>query len=137
MNTDFDDETSGEITSETITGTIVGTHFRQPHEKECYATLSAGDTVTLIREPENQYDPMALKVMFLANHVGYIARDIAASISYQMDEVNCTTTTGVLTTPHISRNVKHWEVEVNMDFGTDPDEEYFATGNADDLSDYY
>ena len=53
---------------------IVGVNFR-PHEaKVAHAALSIGDEVFLEPEPENPYDPMAVKVIASDEHIGYIAR---------------------------------------------------------------
>lgn len=36
--------------------------------------VSVGDEITLVPEPNNEYDTMAIKVMLGANHIGYINR---------------------------------------------------------------
>ena len=40
---------------------------------------------TLVREPDNPYDPNAIKVMLGDNGLGYIPRGVASSISPLMD----------------------------------------------------
>jgi hypothetical protein len=48
--------------------------------------LSAGDRVNLIREPDNRYDPNAIRVDSSFGHIGYIPADTAANnLASQMD----------------------------------------------------
>jgi len=46
--------------------------------------------VDLVREPENQFDPNAVKVILLEHipglHIGYLPKDIAAVLAPQVDE---------------------------------------------------
>lgn len=49
--------------------TLVGTQFRFGHD-----FLEKGDEVTLVKEPDNQYDKEAIKVMLEGpGHIGYVA----------------------------------------------------------------
>lgn len=61
---------------------IVGTHFRPSEAKQICNALSAGDEVTLVPEPENPYDPMAVAVYSEDEHLSYIAR----ANNYQVSE---------------------------------------------------
>lgn len=67
--------------------TIVGTSFR-PHEaKVVFQHITLGETAfTLEREPENAYDPMAIKVIYQDEHVGYLARQNNAAIAVALDD---------------------------------------------------
>lgn len=70
-----------------IEGTrLVGAHFRSPEEKEVVKTLSRGDILQLIREPDNSYDENAIKVMKDDIHLGYIPKDLAAVIASKLDQ---------------------------------------------------
>jgi len=46
--------------------------------------------VDLVREPENQFDPNAIKVILAEHtpglHIGYLSREIAAMLAPQIDE---------------------------------------------------
>jgi hypothetical protein len=53
---------------------VVGTHFRPSEAKVIANALSNGDEVTLLPEPENPYDPMAVAVYADDVHIGYLAR---------------------------------------------------------------
>lgn len=48
--------------------------------------------VDLVREPKNQFDPNAVKVILMEHtsglHIGYLPRDIASMLAPQMDEGN-------------------------------------------------
>ena len=61
---------------------IVGTHFRPSEAKSLANSLSPGEYVELEPEPENPYDPMAVRVMYESEHIGYIARQN----NYQVSE---------------------------------------------------
>jgi hypothetical protein len=45
--------------------------------------------VTFIREPTDQYDRNAFRVEVAGEHVGYLAREIAATIAKQADKARC------------------------------------------------
>lgn len=66
---------------------IVGMHFRGAEAKEYASALQPGDTLSLEREPENEYDQNAIKVMTPGGmHLGYIERTQAAWISGWLDQ---------------------------------------------------
>ncbi|MCF6095420.1 HIRAN domain-containing protein [Thermovorax subterraneus] len=46
--------------------------------------------VTLVREPNNKYDPNAIRVEVEGLHVGYIAKEFAAKLAFVMDLLNVT-----------------------------------------------
>lgn len=64
---------------------VVGTCFRgDPHE--ITAGLKEGDPLKLVREPENEYDPRAIKVLNQDGlHIGYVPRIKNEVISNLMD----------------------------------------------------
>lgn len=69
---------------------VVGMHFRGEHAKSYAAALQGGEELFLEREPENEYDQMAIKVLAPAGddkfHLGYIERGAASWIAAEMDE---------------------------------------------------
>lgn len=70
--------------------TVNGVNFRQSFVKEIVRNLSEGDTVFLEREPDNAYDPNAIKVfvddpVHGAVHIGYVAAGTAAELAPIMD----------------------------------------------------
>jgi hypothetical protein len=44
------------------------------------------ERVTLEREPSNEHDDNAIRVVLKGQHIGYIARDVAATLATAMDE---------------------------------------------------
>jgi hypothetical protein len=65
-------------------------HFRGEHAKDYAAMLQGGEELFLEREPDNQFDTFAIKVMAPAGddrfHLGYIEKGAAAWIAPEMDE---------------------------------------------------
>lgn len=62
---------------------IVGVHFRPAEAKQAHNALQIGEQVELEAEPDNAYDPNAVKVMVdighgdsgpIMEHIGYVAR---------------------------------------------------------------
>lgn len=45
-----------------------------PHRKPDLTLLALGDLVSLVPEPENKFDPNAIKVMHGETHLGYIPK---------------------------------------------------------------
>lgn len=69
-----------------------GTFFRTPSERGFADAMSEGLTFTLLREPTNEYDSNAIKVIFtdpddptFSLHLGYVAREVAAWIAPELD----------------------------------------------------
>ena len=66
---------------------IVGMHFRSAEMVEYASALQGGEELSLEREPENQFDQNAIKVLTDGGaHLGYIERGQAAWISGHMEE---------------------------------------------------
>jgi hypothetical protein len=64
---------------------VVGMHFR-PNGKAIVESLIASVEFQLEREPENQYDGFAVKVLYNEHHIGYLERKQAMFISPWMDQ---------------------------------------------------
>lgn len=65
---------------------LVGTHFRDSEAKRLVNALVVGDdNFTFEREPDNEYDPNAIKVLVDDVHVGYLARANNHSLAEDMD----------------------------------------------------
>jgi hypothetical protein len=70
-------------------------HFRGEHAKAWAEAVQDGTEIFYEREPDNQFDPSAIKVMYNMQHVGYVERMQAAFISVQLDrgiEYKCVVT---------------------------------------------
>lgn len=52
--------------------------------QETVAKLSEGDPLTLEREPDNPYDPNAIKVLTEHGEVGYVPREYAAAVGVHL-----------------------------------------------------
>lgn len=68
---------------------LVGMHFRGQHAKEYAAALQPGDTLLLEREPDNEYDENAIKVLTPGDdgfHLAYVNKETAAWLAPEMDE---------------------------------------------------
>lgn len=64
---------------------IVGNRFRGAAEQLAFNHLTDGDELTLVREPDNQYDSNAIKVMQGDLHLGYIPKTQNEELAAQMD----------------------------------------------------
>lgn len=65
---------------------LVGAHFRPAEAKEILKSLSVGDHLTLERDPENQYDQFAVKVMHNDEHLGFIPKTDNYELSRYLDQ---------------------------------------------------
>lgn len=59
---------------------IVGTLYRGPEAVAALARLRRGDTVRLVREPDNRADPDAVAVYSGRHHLGYVPRRAHAEL---------------------------------------------------------
>ena len=64
---------------------LVGANFRPSDARALIPNLQIGDTVTLVREPENPHDSNAVAIMIDDTLVGYIPRVDNALIAQFMD----------------------------------------------------
>lgn len=72
---------------------VVGMHFRGADVKALVANFIPPMTLTLVREPDNQYDAFAVKVLHNGIHIGYIEATAACFLAPHMDdgcEYTCT-----------------------------------------------
>ena len=65
---------------------VVGMHFRGGGAKDVAAAITEATPITLEREPDNQFDAYAIKVLVEDMHIGYIERGQAAWISPLLDD---------------------------------------------------
>ena len=66
--------------------TLVGASFRPKDAKEVLASLTEGDIVQLVCEPDNKYDPNAIQIHYDDHFIGFVAKHEAAVIAADMDE---------------------------------------------------
>lgn len=70
-------------------GLVVGMHFREKEgvpAKSIVSNFIPPVELQLEREPQNAYDPFAVKVLYLGEHIGYIERGVAAFLATWMDQ---------------------------------------------------
>lgn len=65
---------------------IVGTHFRGSEAKQIVNNLDEGDTVDLVREPDNKYDANAVACYVDDVHVGYIPAANNLELALALDD---------------------------------------------------
>ena len=65
---------------------LVGMRFRGQLAVEAVNLLKTGDTIQLQREPDNKFDPNAIKVLLRGVFVAYVARSAAGQIATHMDQ---------------------------------------------------
>lgn len=70
-----------------------GSSFLPKENQEAYKRVVDGDPLLLYREPDNQYDPNAVRVCnLLGAKLAYVAKEDAAAVAMAMDagfEVTC------------------------------------------------
>lgn len=65
---------------------VVGTHFRGSDAKRIVNGMTTGFTdFTFEREPDNEYDSNAIKVIVDNEHIGYLARANNVNLAEAMD----------------------------------------------------
>lgn len=67
----------------------VGNHYRLPEEREMAQIMISTQEpkqVALVREPTNEYDTNAIKVMYQGLHIGYVEGTNAVWIAPYLDE---------------------------------------------------
>jgi hypothetical protein len=58
----------------------------QYHQGEVvWPSLAVGTSLTLVREPENQYDPRAVRIDWQGHKLGYVPRTDNAAVSHLLD----------------------------------------------------
>ena len=63
---------------------VVGNIYRSDAAQEIYATLLPGDRVILAREPDNEYDETAVKVLAKRCKIGYIPAEYSSQIYWHI-----------------------------------------------------
>lgn len=48
--------------------------------------MAVGDALTLVREPDNPHDPLAVKVLWRGHHLGYLPRAENSAVAEAMDQ---------------------------------------------------
>lgn len=64
----------------TFTVRLMGTKFRPPEAREVASNLKPHENVTLVAEPENEYDRNAIRVEVHGEFIGYVQKDMAAAL---------------------------------------------------------
>lgn len=64
---------------------LAGANFRPAAVKEQITNLEIGDTLTLERDPENEYDYNAVKVLFEGEFIGFIPKTDNAFLASWLD----------------------------------------------------
>lgn len=69
---------------------IKGQHFLPPNERQTVAAIPADNdnhvTITLIPEPENEHDPLAVRAEIDGRKIGYLAAEISPLVVWLMKE---------------------------------------------------
>lgn len=101
----------------TYSAKVVGMFFREREgvpAKAIVGNMLPGAELQLEREPDNQYDAYAIKVLASGEHIGYIEKEHAAFIAPDMDDGADTTCT---VTGFIEiKNNNHPLVEIKTSF---------------------
>ena len=64
---------------------IAGVQFRPLEAKESFKGQEVGDELLLEREPDNKYDPNAVKILSGEFHVGYVPKKFSSEVAALMD----------------------------------------------------
>lgn len=64
---------------------LVGTKFRGPEMVALLASLPQGEPLTLVREPDNKFDPFAVQVWARDQHIGYVKGSQVRPLQMKMD----------------------------------------------------
>lgn len=95
-----------------IITTLMGASFRPAEVKDLIRNLDIDDVLTLERDPDNQYDPYAIKLLnddgiFL----GFVAKEQAAELAPLLDLEEATVTAVVVDTTNELKPI----LEINID----------------------
>lgn len=113
---------------------VVGMHFRGTHAKEIAASLTPGDRLHIEREPENQFDANAIKVIHppTEQFIGYIEATQAVWIASEIDNLEHISdgtpetqplATVTVTGHEVERNNIYPIISVEISVGVSPDEQ--------------
>jgi hypothetical protein len=59
--------------------------FRHSAAEDVWAELRQGDRLTLVREPDNEFDPNAIRVEWQGRKLGYVPRKDNAALAWALD----------------------------------------------------
>ena len=93
----------------TLTAPLVGMRHH-PGAAEALSDLGFGDPLTLVREPENQFDENAIQVFSGSTLLGYVKREFAADWAPAFDE------DGVIPQAKLGFESSGWP-QVQIEFG--------------------
>lgn len=62
--------------------------FQYYEGKALWEQMRIGDVLTLVREPDNSHDPLAVRVEWKGNKLGYVPRRENQAIARQLDHDN-------------------------------------------------
>jgi hypothetical protein len=66
---------------------IIGMRHRGPKAELLVKSLARDEALVLERDPANQYDPNAVKVIARGEHVGFVPKALAALLAKDMAEM--------------------------------------------------
>lgn len=69
----------------TFTVAIRGTKFRPPEAREVARSLTPHEVVTIEPDPDNEFDPNALKIIARGQFIGYVQKDMAEHLAARLD----------------------------------------------------
>lgn len=71
-----------------FTAYLRGVNFRPIEAKAIVNQFEGGESLVLVREPGNQFDPNAIQVLDPETqiHLGYVAKEVAQELAPLMDE---------------------------------------------------
>lgn len=94
---------------------LMGVNFRGAEIRELVKALPIGTTFTLERDPENQYDANAIKVIYSAededHFVGFVAKEVAEELAPLLDSGYTATATII---DFLGDIKPHLEIEVTL-----------------------
>jgi len=62
--------------------------FQYYEGKALWAQMKVGDALSLVREPDNPHDPLAVRVEWKGNKLGYVPRRENQAVARQIDHGN-------------------------------------------------
>lgn len=101
----------------TVVIDVVGCHYREEACKAMMADTHWMEKITLQTDPDNEYDPQAIKVMYLDRHVGYVSKktydDVREYVEKGVKVTECTITDAKFMDVAGTKILKWFEVEIS------------------------
>ena len=94
---------------------LAGVQFRTLEERKALAECQEGETLELIPEPDNKFDPNAVKIMKGDLHFGYVPRRFSSEVSAAL-ECGVKLTCGIITLNPAGKTYEMCEVEIMEEF---------------------